>query len=363
MNTNEKLILIQSKLKLIILGIVSVVVFSLVAFFTRTNLIVLIIFMSLNAVIFVLMLLIILNIIGDLKRIDVLIKEKAEKINNNIEKAISNNYSGIEDASTETGDTLDSAIAGLYKLGLKMNADEKKNQEYMEFIRESIANVSHDLKTPLSSIRGYAEGLLDNVADTEEKKEQYSKMIINKVGTITSLLSELTYYSSIDTDSVLDVILPVSVKEYFDDCADEISPELQMKHINFTYINSVNPNVRFCIDVQKISKVVKNIIGNSIKFVDYDQGIIMLKIEEKGDLIEVSIQDNGKGVPEDKLPLIFERYYKADTARSSGRSGSGIGLSIVKKIVEDHGGQVFADSKEGLGTIISFTLHKYYGEG
>lgn len=119
MNTNEKLILIQSKLKLIILGIVSVVVFSLVAFFTRTNLIVLIIFMSLNAVIFVLMLLIILNIIGDLKRIDALIKEKAEKINNNIEKAISNNYSGIEDASTETGDTLDSAIADFISSGLK----------------------------------------------------------------------------------------------------------------------------------------------------------------------------------------------------------------------------------------------------
>lgn len=361
MNINNKLVSAQEKIKLLALGVVLVFICAIISWFNRFNMAFLIIVFLAVLLLSGSMTLLVL-ILRTLKEIDSCLKEKADLLNGNIDRAITDNYKEIQCSDTEDADVLDQVMKNFYKLGIKMQSDDKKNKEYSDFIRESISNISHDLKTPLSSIRGYAEGLVDRVADTEEKKEQYAKMIISKVGTITSLLSELSYYSSIDTDSVLDVILPVSVKEYFDDCVDEINPELQMKHINFTYINSVEPDVKFCIDVQKISKAVKNIIGNAIKFVDYDRGIIMLKVEDKDDLIEVSIQDNGRGVPADKLPLIFERYYKADTARSSGRSGSGIGLSIVKKVVEDHGGQVFAESKEGLGTVIRFTLHKYYGE-
>lgn len=361
MNINNKLVSAQEKIKLLALGVVLVFICAIISWFNRFSMAFLIIVFLAVLLLSGSMTLLVL-ILRTLKEIDSCLKEKADLLNGNIDRAITDNYKEIQCSDTEDADVLDQVMKNFYKLGIKMQSDDKKNKEYSDFIRESISNISHDLKTPLSSIRGYAEGLVDRVADTEEKKEQYAKMIISKVGTITSLLSELSYYSSIDTDSVLDVILPVSVKEYFDDCVDEINPELQMKHINFTYINSVEPDVKFCIDVQKISKAVKNIIGNAIKFVDYDRGIIMLKVEDKDDLIEVSIQDNGRGVPADKLPLIFERYYKADTARSSGRSGSGIGLSIVKKVVEDHGGQVFAESKEGLGTVIRFTLHKYYGE-
>lgn len=361
MNINNKLISLQNKIKKLTFGIVLIFISDIILWFNRAGTV----FVVIEFASLLLLLGIIIFMCSTLKELRLLrssMENKIELLNDNFEKALVNNYNEEEWTEVENGDSLDMLSRNFYKLGLKMRREEKKNKDHSEFIRESIANISHDLKTPLSSIRGYAEGLLDNIADTDEKKEQYAKMIISKVGTISSLLSELSYYSSIDTDSVLDVILPVKVKEFFDDCADEISPELQMKHINFTYVNSVEPDVEFCIDVQKISKVVKNIIGNSIKFVDYDQGIILLKIEEVEDLIKVSVQDNGKGVPPDKLPLIFERYYKADTARNGGKSGSGIGLSIVRKIVEDHGGQVSAESKEGLGTIISFTLHKYYGE-
>lgn len=361
MNIDNKLNSLQNKIKRLIFGIVLVFISDIILWFNRSGTVFVVIELASLLLLLGIIIFMILAL-KELRQLRCSMENKIEHLSDNFEKVLVNNYSEEEWTAPEDGDSLDMLSRNFYKLSLKMRREEKKNKDHSEFIRESIANISHDLKTPLSSIRGYAEGLLDNIADTDEKKEQYAEMIVSKVGTISSLLSELSYYSSIDTDSVLDSILPVKVKDFFDDCADEISPELRMKHINFTYVNSVEPDVKFCIDVQKISKVVKNIIGNAIKFVDYDQGIILLKIEDVDDLIKVSIQDNGKGVPSDKLPLIFERYYKADTARNSGKSGSGIGLSIVKKIVEDYGGQVFAESKEGFGTIISFTLHKYYGE-
>lgn len=287
---------------------------------------------------------------------------RIEKIKRDIDSIINGAYDDVKAPTINEGTDFYQIEKRIYILRDRVQNDERQQKQSNDFIRTSISNISHDLKTPLSSIRGYAEGLLDNVADTQEKKEQYTKMIINKVNNITSLLSELSYYSSIDTDGVLDVILPVSVKEYYDDCADEISLDLQAKHIGFEYVNNLSPDVEFCVDSEKISKAVKNMIGNSVKFVDCENGRISLIVGLDGDFIKTTIKDNGDGIPKDKLPYIFDRYYKADTARGGSRSGSGIGLSIVKRIIEDHGGTISASSTEGKGTQISFKLKRYVGE-
>lgn len=290
------------------------------------------------------------------------IKNHTEQIQENLDNIINETYEDIVLYSGKPDDWYSRICSKIGTLRDRVISDKKQKEKDEQFIKTSIANISHDLKTPLSSIRGYAEGLLDNVADTEEKRINYTKMIINKVNTITSLLSELSYYSSIDTDGVLDVILPVNVKEYFDDCADEISQDLNTKNIKFVYKNRISKNTEFCVDAEKISKAVKNIIGNSIKFVDYETGMISLTIEEDDGFITTTIKDNGSGIEKDKLPHIFERYFKADASRNGERSGSGIGLSIVKKIIEDHGGEIFAESVEGKGTQIGFKLRKYSGD-
>ncbi len=290
------------------------------------------------------------------------IKHRTEQIQDNLDNIINGTYEDIVPYTGKTDDWHGRLCFKVEALRDMVVSDKKQKEKDEQFIKISIANISHDLKTPLSSIRGYAEGLLDNVADTEEKRANYTKMIINKVNTITSLLSELSYYSSIDTDGVLDVILPVNVKEYFDDCADEISQDLNTRNIEFIYKSRVSKDAVFCVDAEKISKAVKNIIGNSIKFVDYETGIITLRVEEIDGFIVTTIKDNGSGIEKDKLPHIFERYFKADSSRNGERSGSGIGLSIVKKIIEDHGGEIFADSVEGQGTQIGFKLRKYSGD-
>ena len=109
-----------------------------------------------------------------------------------------------------------------------------------------------------------------------------------------------------------------------------------------------------------MKRVVNNSIGNSIKYLEKKDGVIDIRILDEVDSIRVEIEDNGKGIAPKDLPLIFERFYRTDASRNSSQGGSGIGLSIVKKIVEDHGGYIWATSKEGEGTCMHFVLRKYH---
>ena len=112
-------------------------------------------------------------------------------------------------------------------------------------------------------------------------------------------------------------------------------------------------------DPEQLKRVIDNIIGNSVKYIDKPRGVIDIRILDEVDSIRVEIEDNGKGVSAKELGRIFERFYRTDASRNSAQGGSGIGLSIVKKIIEDHGGYIWATSKEGEGTCIHFVLRKY----
>ena len=106
-------------------------------------------------------------------------------------------------------------------------------------------------------------------------------------------------------------------------------------------------------------RVVNNIISNAIKYMDKEQGQINIRIKDVGDFIQVEVEDNGKGIAVKDLPYIFDRFYRTDSSRNSATGGSGIGLSIVRKIIEDHGGSIWATSKENIGTIMYFVIRKY----
>ena len=112
-------------------------------------------------------------------------------------------------------------------------------------------------------------------------------------------------------------------------------------------------------DVEQMKRVVNNIISNSVKYNDKENGEISLTLLDDGDFVRVEIRDNGQGISKEDLPNIFNRFYRADASRTSRKGGSGIGLSIVKKIIEDHGGRVWARSEAGKGTTIIFSLRKY----
>ena len=225
--------------------------------------------------------------------------------------------------------------------------------------KELISNISHDLKTPITAVKGYVEGIMDGVADTPEKMDRYVRTIYNKTNEMDHLINELTFYSKIDTNRIPYTFSKLNVEDYFSDCAEELGLEMETRGIELVYANYVEKGVQVIADGEQIRRVIHNIVSNAIKFMEKPRGIIQLRVKDVGDFIQVEIEDNGKGIAAKDLPYIFDRFYRTDVSRNSSKGGSGIGLSIVKKIMEDHGGKVWATSRLGIGTIMYFVLRKY----
>lgn len=225
--------------------------------------------------------------------------------------------------------------------------------------KELISNISHDLKTPITAVKGYVEGIMDGVADTPEKMDRYVRTIYNKTNEMDHLINKLTFYSKIDTNRIPYTFSKLNVEDYFSDCAEELGLEMETKGIELVYANYVEKDVQVIADGEQIRRVIHNIVSNAIKYMEKPKGIIQLRVKDVGDFIQVEIEDNGKGIAAKDLPYIFDRFYRTDVSRNSSKGGSGIGLSIVKKIMEDHGGKVWATSRLGIGTIMYFVLRKY----
>ena len=230
--------------------------------------------------------------------------------------------------------------------------------------KELISNISHDLKTPITAVKGYVEGIMDGVADTPEKMDRYVRTIYNKTNEMDHLINELTFYSKIDTNRIPYTFSKLNVEDYFSDCAEELGLEMETRGIELVYANYVEKGVQVIADGEQIRQrlrgvIMSAVVSNAIKYMEKPRGIIQLRVKDVGDFIQVEIEDNGKGIAAKDLPYIFDRFYRTDVSRNSSKGGSGIGLSIVKKIMEDHGGKVWATSRLGIGTIMYFVLRKY----
>ena len=254
-------------------------------------------------------------------------------------------------------------IGGLYRnyedMRLRLKESTEENREAEKQNRELVSNISHDLKTPITAIKGYVEGIMDGVADTPEKMDKYIKTIYNKANDMERLINELTYYSGIDNNRIPYNFHRINVADYFGDCIEEVGLDLEQKNIELNYSNLASPDTVVIADPEQMKKVINNIISNSVKYMDKPHGVIDIRILNEADSIRIEIEDNGKGIAQKDLPKVFERFYRTDASRNSAQGGSGIGLSIVKKIIEDHGGYIWATSKEGEGTCMHFVLRKY----
>ena len=230
---------------------------------------------------------------------------------------------------------------------LKESAEEKIAMDKEN--KELISNISHDLKTPITAVKGYVEGIMDGVADTPEKMDRYVRTIYNKTNEMDHLINELTFYSKIDTNRIPYTFSKLNVEDYFSDCAEEVGLELETRGIQLCYANYVDKDVLVIADGEQIRRVIHNIISNAIKYMDKQngmKGIIQIRVKDVGDFVQVEIEDNGKGIAAKDLPYIFDRFYRTDVSRNSSKGGSGIGLSIVRKIMVAKCGQPVGKESE-----------------
>ena len=289
-------------------------------------------------------------------------------INNDIYKPIKGLNRAMEhiaegDFDYRISNTATGEVGQLYsnyeqmRLKLKENAEETRQNEQKS--KELVSNISHDLKTPITSIKGYVEGIMDGVADTPEKMDKYIKTIYNKANDMDRLINELTTYSGIDSNKIPYNFHIINVSDYFSDCVEEVGLDLEQKNIRLNYTNLVPADTSIVADPEQLKKVINNIISNSVKYMGHDNGCIDIRILDEGESVKVEIEDDGKGIAAKDIGNIFERFFRTDASRNSMQGGSGIGLSIVKKIIEDHGGYVWATSKEGEGTCMHFVIRKY----
>lgn len=248
-------------------------------------------------------------------------------------------------------------LAGRWLYYHILNLESEKDQSD-DLNSEVISNITHDLKTPLTAIKGYAQGILDGVAGSPERMNKYVLTIRNKADDMAGMVDELSFFAQIYQKDLVYHFMEVNAQDYFSECISELSLDLETRNISLVYRYDAECTGMIRIDREKLKRVINNIIGNAAKYIQKEIGILFVNIEEKEGEVIVHITDNGIGIPEKELKRVFERFYRTDSSRNSGTGGSGLGLAIAKKIMEEHGGRIWAESVIGKGTRISFALPK-----
>jgi signal transduction histidine kinase len=228
--------------------------------------------------------------------------------------------------------------------------------QYDENRKELISNISHDLKTPVTAIKGYVEGIMDGVADTPDKLDRYVKTIYTKAGDMDRLIDELFLFSKLDLGKVPFHFEQVEIGQYLQDCSQELYFDMEKKGVKLELEVIPRTPLYVTADREKLKRVLLNIIENAVKYKDKAEGLIRLNAQEIDGRAVVSIEDNGPGISAEALPHIFDRFYRADPSRNTVTGGSGLGLAIAKQIVEEHGGIIWASSEIGQGTKVFITL-------
>ena len=225
----------------------------------------------------------------------------------------------------------------------------------LERVRQDfVANVSHELKTPLTSIKGYAEALIDGAKNDEVTLSNFLETIKFNAERMNKLITDLLELAKIESSDYQIAKTQVSLKSVVDECISVFKEEFEKKKLSID-VNIQNGAESVSVDRNKIELVLNNLIDNAIKYTP-ESGKVSVNAKPSGNFIEISVRDTGIGITSNEIDRIFERFYRVDKARSRELGGTGLGLSIVKHIVEAHCGRVWVESELNKGSIFIFTL-------
>jgi signal transduction histidine kinase len=251
-------------------------------------------------------------------------------------------------------DEVGDLAAALNAMVQRLQASFVREREVENARRELFRAVSHDLRTPLASIRAMVESINDGVVSDEETVRRYLGTMQSEVESLSQLVSDLFELSQMDAGVLALQIEPASLQDLISDTLESMSAQAAKRGLNLQ--GEVAPDLApVPMDPHRIQRVLYNLLQNSLRHTPPD-GSIYIRALDAGNEVKVQVADTGEGIAAQDLPRLFERSYRADPSRSRSSGGSGLGLSIAKGIVEAHGGRIWVESRPGKGSVFSFTL-------
>ncbi len=232
----------------------------------------------------------------------------------------------------------------------------EKQKEYEEDRKEMIAGISHDLRTPLTSIKGYVSGLIDGIADSPEKRQKYLTTIYNTAVEMDKLVDDLFLFSKLDLDKIPFDFEHVELGNYMSQCCEEIRFSMEKKKMSMTFVNLYKEDIYVQLDRDQFARVLINIAENSAKYKKNEIGSFYVTLSKAENEAVISLKDDGQGIDSSLAGKIFDSFYRNDPARTNPIKGSGLGLSIAKQIVSSHGGRIWAESNLGEGLTVFISL-------
>lgn len=288
-----------------------------------------------------------------LLRLEKRVFKPIEDLKNGVEEIAQGNYDvKVEcDMRNEIG----LLVASFNEMARKLGESERIKSEYEENRKALVANISHDLKTPITSLQGYVEAILDGDIPPENK-EKYLQIIHRNIVYVNRLIDDLFLFSKLDMQKLNFQFACVPIRAFMGDLTEEFRFELAEKQVQLVYIHKMEQDWPVRMDRKRMHQAIRNIISNALKYGPEKGLVIRVGLSKQSDFACIELSDNGPGIPEDKLPHIFDRFYRIDNERTKDLLSTGLGLAIARELVEAHGGRITAASKEGHGTCFTITL-------
>lgn len=292
-----------------------------------------------------------------LRRLEKRVFRPINELKNGVEEISKGNYN----VKIESHDPCDLGFIGLLvnsfnEMARKLQAAEKTKAEYEENRKLLIANISHDLKTPITSVQGYIEAILDGVVTSPEKVNKYLRTIYQNTVYVDKLIDDLFLFSKLDLQKMEFNFEDIAIRPFMADLMEEFKFELEERQVDFLYANQMEGDCLVRIDRKRLYQSFKNILGNAVKYGGGRDLEIKINMERRGDYIAIDIRDNGPGIPKDKLSHVFDRFYRIDNERTKDLMSTGLGLAIAKELVQAHGGSITVTSLESEGSCFTIRL-------
>jgi signal transduction histidine kinase len=259
----------------------------------------------------------------------------------------------------DSGDELEQVAEAFNVMAQRLEEAFGRQRDLEEARRNLVAAVSHDLRTPLATVRAMVESINDGVVTDKATIERYHHTMQTEIAHLSSLIDDLFELSQIDSGTLELKPESSSIGDLVSDTLEALRPQAEQRRLKLQgELTGRLPSVS--MDVPRMQRVLYNLVQNALRHTPPD-GTVIIRAVDAGSEIEISVADTGEGVEAEELARVFERFYRGSRARSRQEAGSGLGLTIAKGIVELHGGRIWADSSLGQGSTFVFTIPKPAG--